>query len=203
MAGAPISSSGASDLAPAPMFLRRRHLKKRVMEAMREVRMATVSKTRLVCVLGAAVAMVAAACWLATGAFPLSAAPQVVTDAPGVLVSMNGLPLLHRSAVTYPASALAKGVEGTVVVQVRLDAKGEVVDAAVLSGPDELRKAAQQSVLTWHFDKSVASSTQVVNIDFRKPATAANAQPDKVLFDRAMNSLEHGNYEAARLSSMP
>jgi TonB family protein len=187
MAGVPVSLAGSAaqmDLAPAPMFLRRRHLKRRLMEAMREVRMATISKTRLVCALGAAVAMVAAACWLATGAFPLSAAPQVVADAPGVSVNINGSQLMHRSPVAYPVDAMAKGVEGTVVIQVRLDANGEVVDAAVLSGPDELRRAAQQSVLTWHFDKSAALTTQSVNIDFRKPAavtapatTVGNTQP--------------------------
>lgn len=164
--------------------------------------MATISKTRLVCVLSAAVMMVAAACWLATGAFPLSAAPQVVADLPGVSVNMNGAKLMHRSPVAYPADALAKGVEGTVVVQVKLDANGEPADAAVLSGPDELRRAVQQSVLTWHFDRSVAMTTQVVNIDFSKSAaTSGNAQPaDKVLFDQAINRMESRDYEGARLT---
>jgi TonB family protein len=196
MAGVPIS------VAPAPMFLRRRHLKRRLTEAMREVRMATISKTRLVCMLSAAVAMVAAACWVATGAFPLAAAPQVVADSPGVSVNMNGAQLMHRSPVPYPAEVLAKGVEGTVVVQVKLDSKGEVADAAVLSGPDELRRAVQQSVLTWHFDKSVAMTTQVVDIDFSKAAAASgNAQPaDKVLYDQAINRIEHRDYEGARLA---
>ena len=196
MAGVPIT------VAPAPMFLRRRHLKRRLMEAMQEVRMATISKTRLVCVLSAATAMVAAACWLATGAFPLSAAPQVVADAPGVSVNMNGAKLMHRSPVAYPADALAKGVEGTVVVQVKLDANGEVTDAAVLSGPGELRRAAQQSVLTWHFDRSVAMTTQVVNIDFSKSATTSgNAQPsDKLLYDQAINRIERRDYQGARLT---
>ncbi len=107
---------------------------------------------------------------------------------------------MHRSPVPYPAEALARGVEGTVVVQVKLDAKGEVADAAVLSGPDELRRAAQQSVLTWHFDKSVAMTTQVVNIDFSK-AAADNAQPaDKVLFDQATDKLDHRDYAGARLT---
>jgi TonB family protein len=198
MAGVPISGS---DLAPAPMFLRRRHLKRRLMEAMQEVRMATISKTRFVCVLSAAVMMVAAASWLATGAFPLSAAPQVVTDSPGVSVNMNGAKLMHRAPVPYPADALAKGVEGTVVVQVKLNARGEVAEAAVLSGPEELRKTAQQSVLTWHFDKSVAMTTQVVNIDFSKPAAAGTAQPaDKVLYDQAINRIQHRDYEGARLA---
>ncbi len=107
------------------------------------------------------------------GAIPLNAQAPMITDGPGVTVNLNGSQLMHRSAVAYPTEALAKGIEGTVVVQVRLDAKGEVTDDAILSGPDELRRGVQQSVLDWHFDKSAASSTRVVNIDFAKPAAGA------------------------------
>ena len=188
-------SSRQMDLAPAPMFLRRRHLRRRLLEAMREVRMSKISKARLTCVLSAAVAMVAAACWLATSSFPLSAAPQVVTDAPGVSVNLNGARLMHRSAVSYPPDALAKGIEGTVVVQVKLNAKGEVADAAVLSGPDELGKSALQSVRRWHFDQSVAATTQVVNVDYSKPAAVPD---DKTLFKLANDEIGRGNYQDAR-----
>jgi protein TonB len=170
MAGAPVSNEHAQmDLAPAPMFLRRRHLKKRLIEAMREVQM-TISKTRMICTQTLAVAAIAGACWLATGTWRLTAAPQLVADAPGVAVNVNGSQLMHRASVPYPADALAKGVEGTIVVQMKLDANGEVADASILSGPDEFRKAVLQSVLSWHFDKSVALTTRVVNIDFVKPA---------------------------------
>jgi TonB family protein len=173
MAGAGVPGTPQLDLAPAPMFLRRRHLKKRLMEAMSEVQMTTISRTRMVCFAGVAAVTLALACWLATGAFPLSAAPQVVNDAAGVAVNLNGTPLMHRASVPYPSEALAKGVEGTVVVQVKLDANGEVADATVLSGPDELRKAVLQSVLTWHFDKSAALTARTVNVDFAKPAVTA------------------------------
>jgi TonB family protein len=155
------------------MFLRRRHLKRRLMEVVKEVRVATISKTRLIFAMSAAVAMVAGVCWLATGAFPLIAAPQAVNDAAGVAVNMNGSQLMHRTPVAYPPEALDKGVEGTVVVQVKLDANGEVSDATVLSGPDELRKAVLQSVLSWHFDRSAALTTRTVNIDFVKPSATA------------------------------
>jgi TonB family protein len=37
------------------------------------------------------------------------------------------------------------------VVESSVNAKGEVTDAHVVSGPDELRNAALTSVLTWHF----------------------------------------------------
>lgn len=177
MAGASVSRAQAQlDLAPAPMFLRRRHLRRRLMEVVKEVSMPTVSKARWICVMSVATVMLAATCWLATGAFPLMAAPQVVNDAAGVAVNINGSQLMHRASVPYPAEALAKGVEGTVVVQMKLDANGEVSDATVLSGPDELRKGVLQSVLTWHFDKSAASSTRVVNIDFVRPVTTGQVR---------------------------
>ena len=159
-----------ADLAPAPLFLRKRHLKQRVMGVMQESGM---SGKRLIFVQTAAVTMMAAACWFVTGAFPLAAQPQVVADGLGVSVNLNGSQLMHRSAVVYPSAALAKGVEGTVVVQVKLDANGEVADATVLSGPDELRRGVQQTVLTWHFDKSAALTTRVLNIDFVMPLNVA------------------------------
>ena len=111
--------------------------------------------------------MMVAAFWLVTGTHA-----QIVADGAGVTVNLNGAQLMHRTPVTYPAEALAKGVEGTVVVQVRLDPKGEVIDDTVLSGPDELRKSVQQSVLSWHFGARAGSATPVVNIDFVKPANA-------------------------------
>jgi TonB family protein len=162
------------DLAPAPLFLRRRHLKQRVMGIVQEagVGKTKMSKTRLMLAQAAALAMMAVACWFITGAIPLRAQAQMVADGAGVTVNLNGSQLMHRTPVNYPAEAIAKGVEGTVVVQVRLDSNGEVIDAAVLSGPDELRKGVQQSVLNWHFDKSAGSATRVVNIDFAKPAGA-------------------------------
>jgi len=162
-------SRGSLDLAPAPLFLRKRHLKQRVMLILTEARM---SKTRLISALTASVVVLIAACWLVTGTFPLMAAPQVVNDAPGVSVGLSGASLLHRSPVEYPAAALRAGVQGTLSVEVKLDAKGNVIDAHVLSGPDELRKAALQSVLQWHFASDSAGATRVVQITFELPKTA-------------------------------
>ena len=72
----------------------------------------------------------------------------------------------------YPAAARSKGVQGTVVVEVKLDASGNVSDAHVVSGPDELRKAALQSVLQWHLMKTQAMSSRQVSISFRLPDSA-------------------------------
>ena len=110
----------------------------------------------------------AAACWMAL------AAPQVV-DAPGVSVTLNGAALLHRTGVGYPADALQAGVQGTVSMQVKLDAEGAVNDAQVLSGPEELRKATLQSVLQWHFAKELGGTTRSVQIAFELPQKGAAA----------------------------
>jgi TonB family protein len=117
--------------------------------------------------------MMTLACF--AGSTLLHSQAQMVADGAGVTVNLNGSQLMHRTPVAWPAEALAKGVEGTVVVQVRLDSNGEVIDDTVLSGPDELRKSVQQSVLSWHFDTRAGSSTRVVNIDFVKPVNEAVA----------------------------
>src|ERR1039457_4880966 len=126
-------------------------------------------KTRFISALTASVAVLFAACWLVTGTFPLMATPQVVNDDPGVTVGLSGASLLHRIPVEYPAAAVGAVVQGTLSVEVKLDAKGIVADARVLSGPDELRKAALQSVLQWHFTGDSAGATRVVQIIFELP----------------------------------
>lgn len=133
------------------------------------------SKTRLAGALAAAVCILAAACWMVTSAFPLQAAPQVVTDGAGVSVDVGGAAMMHRSAVSYPEAARAKGIEGTVVLQARLDASGSVVDASVVSGPQELRRAAIEAVLQWHFMREYGGSTRQVSIDFTLPAAEGAA----------------------------
>src|SRR5215471_5714935 len=136
------------DLASAPLFLRKRHLKQRVVSILKEVRM---SKTKRISALAAGLCFLAAAGWFVTVTLPLSAAPQMVSDAPGVTVELSGASVLHRTGVTYPEAALRNHVQGVVTVEATLDSTGNVVDVHVLSGPQELRRAALQSVLQWHF----------------------------------------------------
>jgi TonB family protein len=155
------------DLATASAFLRKRHLKQRVVSIFKEIRM---SQTRSFSTLAAGLILLAGSCWFITGAVPLYGAPQTAFDAPGVAVELNGAAVMHRNSVVYPAAAVAKRIEGTVALQVKLDGTGNVVDASVVSGPDELRKSALQSVLGWHFAKEAANSTRVVTISFQLPA---------------------------------
>jgi TonB family protein len=161
------------DLAPAPLFLRKRHLKHRVVSLLKEVRM---SKKHSIAALAAGVSILAAACWMVTATFPLAAAPQLVADGPGVSVDVGGAALMHRLPVIYPEAAMTARIEGTVVLQATVDSAGNVTDASVLSGPQELRKAAIQSVLQWHFVRG-GSSTKQVSIAFQLGVENGQATP--------------------------
>ena len=132
------------------------------------------SKTRTVSTLAAGLAILAGACWFVTGAFPLWAAPQAVTDAAGVSVDAQGAHFMHRAPVLYPREAQMAGTEGTVLAQVKVDADGNVSDATILSGPDQLRKPVLQSVLSWHFTKDAAGSTRQIGVTFHLPEAAAS-----------------------------
>ncbi len=151
--------------APVPGFIRRHHLKQRVINILKEVHM---SRTRTVSTTLAASAALAAAAWFTTTALPLMAEPQLVSDSPGITINVNGPVLQHRT----PVITGNVQVPGTVTAEVRLDDSGNVADARILSGPDELRKAVLQSVLGWHFAKSTGA-TQQVTVNFQPQAVTA------------------------------
>jgi protein TonB len=154
------------DLAPAPLFLKKRHLSARVASVLKEVSM---SKSRLYTSLATVCSAVLVAARLSVWLFPFTSPAQVVPDDPGITVE-TAAPLMHRTPVHLPASVKASGV---VALEVSLDAKGEVSDARVLSGPEELRKAALESVLGWHFTAGPARAQVSVKFAENRPVPAA------------------------------
>jgi TonB family protein len=105
-------------------------------------------------------------------------------DAPGVKVDLGGSSIRHRTPVTYPEAAAKKGITGTVQVEVKLDSDGNVADAHVLSGPEELRKASLQSVLNWHFAADAARGIRLINISYSgqgKEVQVTEPQADQTL----------------------
>ncbi|HXB74220.1 MAG TPA: M56 family metallopeptidase [Candidatus Acidoferrales bacterium] len=158
------------DLAPAPLFLRKRHLKQRVVSILKEVRM---SKARLISALTAGLGILAVACWFVTSTFPLTAAPQA-PDGAGVTVDLGGAAVMHRGPVIYPEAARKQGVEGTVTLELTTDANGNVSDARVLSGPVPLRRSALQSVLQWHLMKNMSLDIRQVSISYQLPVRNEN-----------------------------
>jgi TonB family protein len=145
------------DLAPAPLFLKKSHLSQRVALILKE---ASMSKQRLLSSLAAIGGALLITARLAVLSFPINApAQQVVKGDAG---------LLHRAPIEYPAEAIEKGLQGTVLVEATLNDRGVVTDARVLSGLEPLRKAALKSVLEWHYSLQVPSPVQVA-IDFTLP----------------------------------
>ncbi len=137
-----------ADLAPAPLFLKKRHLRQRVESIVSGVQM---TKRTLLVPLAAALATLPVVIGIAAWQFPLRAAPQEAVDDNGVEIQAGAVKVLHRTGIAFPDSAHARHLSGTVVVNVSVDENGEVTGAHAISGPDEFRKAVVQSILNWHF----------------------------------------------------
>ena len=70
----------------------------------------------------------------------------------------------------YPQDALERGIHGTVVVDITVNAAGEVTTAAVASGPQELRASAFKAALGLKYTKG--PSTTAMKIAFEYVLTA-------------------------------
>ncbi len=151
---------------PASLFLRRRHLRRRVASLMKEVAM---SRLRVSTSTAAMAAMLAATVWMGARWFPLQAAPapQQQTQQTPARVKMV--------QPVYPAEAKAKGIEGGVVLRLSVNERGDVTDAYVLSGPNELRESSLAAVGQWKYEKSDTPASLDVTVTFslEKPATVA------------------------------
>jgi TonB family protein len=143
-------------LTPASAFLRRSVLKRRVALILQE---STMTTRRLILSLGASAGALALAAMMAVRSFPLEAQgqPAVAGNQP-VQIVKGGEHLLHGEVPEYPHRAVEGRVEGDVVLDLAVDERGEVSDARVLSGPDELRKSALEAVLGWHYSPSAVRS---------------------------------------------
>jgi TonB family protein len=169
------------DLAPAPLFLKKRHLAARVATLLKETRM---SKARICASFAGACSVAMAAALLAIAFFPLESTAQVPAsvvavsvDGPGISVDA-GARLMHRPGVFRPSGVTTTG---TVVIEATLDSKGEVSDARVLSGPDELRRGALQSVLGWHY--AAGPSTVQATVSFG-PLPAPQSRAEGLIGER-------------------
>ena len=154
------------DLTPAPLFLRKRHLAARVDAVIKEIKM---SRSRIAAAVAAVCSAVPVAVFAAMWWFPFTSVAQTSPDSPGVTVEA-GATLLHRAPVRIAASP---SPAGTVIVQATLDAKGEVTDAVVLSGPQELRRDVLSSVLQWHYQPG--PSLAQISVRFEPTAAPAPA----------------------------
>jgi TonB family protein len=138
----------SADLAPAPLFLKKRHLRQRVESIVSGV---TMTKRNLLLPLAAALATLPVVIGIAAWQFPLRAAPQEAVDDPGIEVQLGAAKILHRTGIPFPDEARARHLSGTVVTNITVDDQGGVIGAQAASGPDELRRPVIQSITNWHF----------------------------------------------------
>ena len=130
-------------------------------------------------------ALAAAAVWITLVSFPLLGQARVLTpaiplDQSGITVNAGGS-LLTRPPITYPAEAGQARIEGPIFVELALNPNGDVVDAHVISGPEEFRRTVLQSVLLWHYAPEGSSTrTVVVTVDFRLPPVALDRQQSRL-----------------------
>jgi hypothetical protein len=120
------------DLAPAPLFLRRRHLAQRMRALLTEVSM---SKRQLFTSYASIALIVAAAGWTAHLSFPLQTLAE--TGSSVQIQSEEGF-VVTIPPLEYPSRAFEEGFEGEVVV-----------DSHVISGPDDLRRQTKPSRSSW------------------------------------------------------
>lgn len=158
----------ALDLAPAPLFLRKRHLLERMHLLLSE---GSMSRFRLFSSYGSMAAILAVAGWVAFVSFPLIGKAEIK---PAVPRSASQTPqsepgyAVNVPPAYYPPGALQKGIQGSVVVELTFNASGDVTDSRVLSGPEELRKAGLESALRGTYNVNTARTLQVV-VNFVTP----------------------------------
>jgi len=80
--------------------------------------------------------------------------------------------LISSTHAVYPSFARASNVQGKVVVNATVDAKGDVVNVNAVSGPPFLRQAAMDAVKQWKYSPALidgrpASAQVSVTLEFR------------------------------------
>ena len=162
------------DIAPAPSFLKKRQLAERVAAVLKETR---VSKSQLIARFTTVFSAALVAARLAVWFFPMQSPAQstdgsVLGDDPAMTVDA-GAPLMHRAPIFRGSGGAAGGV---VVVDASVNSKGEVTDAHVESGPDELRKPVLQSVFEWHYSTQSALPPSLrITVRFEPSPTGAGS----------------------------
>ena len=119
----------------------------------------------------------AAAPTVAGGAEPVGPASSAV---PASVVRRTPPRLLTGGAPEYPAALRIARVGGIVEVRFTIDAKGQVINVQSVTGPPQLRPAAEAAVRRWRYEPArlgnVAVDTQTsVNFNF-DPSTSRRPQ---------------------------
>ncbi|HUQ95225.1 MAG TPA: M56 family metallopeptidase [Bryobacteraceae bacterium] len=184
------------DFVPAPLFLRKRHLSERVATILNEV--TQMNQKRMLLSLALSSAAIAFTGAIAATVLPLRAAAQT-TIANIQAQAKSGPRIVYQVAAQYPPDAKLRRIEGRVVVEVQVNTRGLVSDARVVSGPDELRRAALQAVLQWEFEADDRPARAEVELDFHLAGTGVAPEQERLGVLRRIEFLDVPNYLRARI----
>ncbi len=191
---------------PALLGLGHSHLKERIELLLEEVAMPSLSKSRLTLHTLVCATAVLAVGALATRSFPLTGpADAKVKPAAKAESAANREPrIIEKQAPVYPPAAKAAGIEGSVVLELKLDKAGHVSDAKIVQGAPErvvegtsgqpagkffsqsLDQAAIDAVKQWRYEpvlgpegKPIETALRVtVRFQLRDKTAQAEAQKD-------------------------
>jgi len=168
-----------ADLAPAPLFLRKRQLAQRVASL---IRGANMSKRRFIASLATMASVVAMTAALTLWQFPLAAAEQPEKNDGNVVQPQ----LLTKVMPVYPPEAKAAGIDGMVILEVMLDKTGHPESVKAVEGPKELMQSAVDAVEQWtwspatHNGEPVSVKSRVqINYTLDKPNQKSEKSADK------------------------
>jgi TonB family protein len=158
---------------PASLLLEEHHLRARVEQLLKEVRM---SKTTALSRLGAwalAVAIVGASAAAALPVLVVAQAPDAHEKGAGESRPSKEPKLVHKVNPVYPEDAKKDKIEGLVLLEIRVGKDGAVTAVRVKSGHENLREAAVAAVRQWRYEPTLGPDgkpTEValtITINFR------------------------------------
>jgi TonB family protein len=151
-----------SDLAPAPLFLRRRHLKQRVLAILKDGR---VSRRRVLTAMAVSLVSMVAVCRGVTAVFPLTAGESKPSHPAPARIRVGGNiqsdSLVFQPRPFYPAEAKQKRISGQVHMSAIIGKDGAVRELQVLSGHPLLAPAALKAVRQWIYRPTLLNGNPV------------------------------------------
>jgi TonB family protein len=160
------SQSGAGMLRP-------RELRARVDAIFQEVHM---SRMRFVLAALMFVAVTIATGLIAIAAMPLRSEYVAPAFRPAPAAQTQTAPELPRRQINkvypaYPQDALERGIKGVVIVDITINAAGDVSTAAVVSGPQELRASAFTAALALKYTPGKSVTAMQVAFEYMLTGT--------------------------------
>ncbi len=85
--------------------------------------------------------------------------------------------IVHMVKPVYPPEAKKKGIEGQVRINVVVNAKGEVSQTEVLSGPEELRASTVEAVRQWRYEPLGVNFKVTIDVNYKLKQEEKPAEP--------------------------